>query len=161
MGRNLAGSSPEAVGENPASCQQRGQFLCSVKSVSLPVCLSVCCHSVTQSVCSSVSLSVRAVQGRNERACVLVTQVRTLARPAGRCCRMKGQDQGQDQDQDRTGQDPTCRRLLAPTGYSAQNMGHQPRVHHGSPSMPPSVSQQCHSNQTITKPRQAQAAQRQ
>lgn len=93
---------------------------------------------------------------------MLVPQVRTLARRAGRCCRMKGQDQGQDQDQDRTGQDHTCRRLLAPTGYSAQNMGHQPRVHHGSPSkVTPSVSQQCHSNQTTAQPRQAQAAQRQ
>lgn len=41
--------------------------------------------------------------------------------------------------QDRTGLHlhRSCRRLLAPTGYSAQNMGHQPRVHHGSPSKVP------------------------
>lgn len=48
---------------------------------------------------------------------------------------------GQGPGQDRTGQDYTCtascRRLLAPTGYSAQNMGHRPRVHHGSPSKVP------------------------
>lgn len=80
--------------------QQIGQFPCSVKSV----CPSVCVLPLSLSVRMSSSFySVCAGQGRNERACVLVPQVRTLARPAGRCCRMKGQDQGQDQDQDRTG----------------------------------------------------------
>lgn len=65
-------------------------------------CLSLCLLHLSHSQSVFPSVSVLCAQCR-AGACVLVPQVRTLAHPAGRCCRMKGQDQDQDQDQDRTG----------------------------------------------------------
>lgn len=137
---------------------QFGQFFAQS---SLSVGLSVCWHSVTLSPYVRQFLFSACSAGQ-EGASVLVPQVRTLAGPAGRCCRMKGQDQDQGKDQDRTAQNPTCRRLLAPTGCSAQNGPPTPGPPRIALELPPaSVSSATATRQSVTQPRQAQAAQRQ
>lgn len=78
-----------------------GLSLCSAR-LSVCLCSSL---SVYLSICPPARVPARLFLcscGAGQE-CVLVPQVRTLGRPAGRCCRMRGQDQGRGKDQDRTG----------------------------------------------------------